>query len=183
MKLKAKIEPRITLNMDGTENFTFSAPAHTARIMEAEKLLDAEVEIEIKVYRKKRSLDANALAWVMIDRIAQKMNISKTEVYRNAIRDIGGVCTIVCVKKEAVPMLRASWEKHGIGWTVDEMFSKLPGCVTAVLYYGSSMYDSQQMSGLINHLMQDAEALGIPTATPQEIEYALNRWGKEDKKA
>lgn len=34
-------------------------------------LKDHDVRVEIKKWRKKRSLDANAYAWVLIDKIAQ----------------------------------------------------------------------------------------------------------------
>ena len=39
-----------------------------------------------------------------------------------------------------------------------------------ILYYGSSTYDTQQMSLLIDHIVQDAKALGIETMTPAELE-------------
>ena len=38
-----------------------------------------------------------------------------------------------------------------------------------VLYYGSSVYDTKQMSALIDHIVQDCKALGIETKTPAEI--------------
>ena len=65
-------------------------------------LEDHDVRVEIKKWRKKRSLDANAYAWVLIDKIAQATGVPKTEVYRKVIREIGGVSEIVCVRTEAV---------------------------------------------------------------------------------
>ena len=93
----------------------------------------------------------------------------KTEVYRNAIKEIGGVSDAVCVQNSAVNHLRDMWSKKGLGWQSDVMPSKIPGCSVVVLYYGSSEYDTEQMSRLIDYLVQDAEALGIETRTPQEI--------------
>ena len=57
-----------------------------------------DVSIEVKKFRKKRSLDANALAWLLIDRISEATGEDKTTVYRNAIKEIGGVSEMVCVQ-------------------------------------------------------------------------------------
>ena len=141
-----------------------------------DELKDFEVDITIKKLRKKRSLDANAYSWVLIDKIAETLSLTREEVYREAIRNIGGVSEIVCVREEAFDRLKAIWGAKGIGWQVDQMPSKLPGCVIAILYQGSSSYDTKQMSALIDQLIQDAQALGIPTATPDEIENLKSLW-------
>lgn len=181
-RLLARLDSKITLNLDGTENISFSAPRGTAKRLEECELFGIEVEISIKPYHKRRSLDANALAWVLIDKLAQRLRISKAEVYRQTIRDIGGVSFTVCVPEKAVASLCDKWETNGLGWQAEAFASKIEGCRNVTLYYGSSTYDSEQMSQLIDHLMQDCEALGIPTATPEQIEEALKRWGKEGKK-
>ena len=133
-------------------------------------------EYELVKAKKRRSLDANAYAWTLIDKIAAAVRITKTEVYRNAIKDIGGVSDTVCIKDEAVEKLRAGWSKHGLGWQADTMPSKIPGCTNVVLYYGSSAYSTQQMSILIDQLIADAKALGIETMPPDRLEALLNDW-------
>jgi len=80
------------------------------------------------------------------------------------------VSETVCVQDKAVDRLRQGWEQNGIGWQTDTMPSKLKGCTNVILYYGSSTYDTQQMSLLIDHIVQDAKALGIETMTPAELE-------------
>lgn len=141
-----------------------------------DSMCDKQVSIEIKPAAKRRSLDANAYCWVLIDRIAEKTGVKKTEVYRNAIREIGGVSDTICVMDKAVDRLRSGWEKNGIGWQTDTAKSKVEGCTNVILYYGSSVYDSRQMAQLIDSLIQDAEALGIPTITDKEAERLLGRW-------
>lgn len=140
-------------------------------------LKDAPVNVEIKKAANKRSRDANAFAWVLIDRIAEKMHLGKSDVYRSAIREIGGVSETVCVRDKAVDRLRSGWEKNGIGWQTETMPSKLPGCTNVVLYYGSSTYDTAQMSRLIDLLIQEAEQLGIPTLKDEATEL-LGKWEK-----
>ena len=95
---------RLTVELDGDFRKQF------------DRFKDIDVRIEIKKYRKKRSKDANAYAWVLIDRIAAALSLSKEEVYRNAIKSIGGVSEAVCVLDSALDRLTEGWEKQGLGW-------------------------------------------------------------------
>lgn len=142
-------------------------------------LEDHDVRVEIKKWRKKRSLDANAYAWVLIDKIAQATGVPKTEVYRQAIREIGGVSDIVAVPDNAVDKFREGWSKQGIGWQTEILDSK-PGYKRIVVYYGSSTYDTQQMAALIDSLVQEAQALGIETLPPHEIARLNSLWGERN---
>lgn len=139
------------------------------------------LDIQIAPHRKKRSLDANAYAWVLIDKLAECNGVTKEEVYREAIRNVGGNSSIVCVESGKSDELRAGWAKHGLGWITEVMPSKIMGCVNMILYYGSSTYDTAQMSRLINNLVQDCDALGIQTKTPNEIVNLLSLWEKKGK--
>ena len=133
-------------------------------------------EYEIKARKGSRSLDSNAYAWVLIDKLAAATNIPKSDVYRRAFREVGGNSEIVCVKAEAAPMLRKVWESRGLGWQTEEDVSKLPGCVNVILYYGSSTFDRRQMSRFIDGLIQDAKAVGIETMTPDNLKLLLDSW-------
>lgn len=124
---------------------------------------DKEYELTIKEYRKRRSKDANAYFWEFLDKLAVKLNIGKTELYRELIRDIGGNSTTVCVKEEAADALVKHWEHNGLGWVADVMNSKIDGCKNVILYTGSSEYDTAQMSRLIDRLIWECNILGIDT--------------------
>lgn len=143
-----------------------------------DELHDVEVDVKITKHRNKRSLDANAYAWVLIDKIAAKRSMSKAEVYRNAIKDIGGVSDVVCIQNKAKQTMIDIWKRNGIGWQVEEMESKIPGCTNLVLYKGSSVYDAKQMSALIDSLVQDAQSIGIETRSPEEIESLLKEYDR-----
>lgn len=133
-------------------------------------------EYELVKTKKRRSLDANAYAWVLVDKIAAAIRIPKEEVYQNTIKGIGGVSDIVCVKDAAVDKLRQNWSRNGLGWQTETMPSKIAGCTNVVLYYGSSAYDTKQMSALIDRLIEDAKALDIETLPPDRLEALLNGW-------
>lgn len=149
---------RVTIEIDGDFRADF------------EQLREKDVDVSIKKYRAKRSLDANGYAWVLIDKIAARMGLTKAEVYRDHIRHIGGVSEIVCVRDQAVERLRDGWQKNGLGWQTETLPSKLEGCTNIVLYYGSSTYDTRQMSALIDSLVDTAKGLGIETMSPEELE-------------
>lgn len=161
--------------MDGSWNLSLSCDGEARKIWD--KYQGKDISVEVKLYRQKRSLDANAYCWVLIDQIANKMRITKEEVYREAIRSIGGVSETVCVQDRAVDRLRQGWQQNGIGWQTDTMPSKIPGCTNVILYYGSSTYDTRQMSALIDHVVQDAKALGIETMPPGELAALIGGQG------
>ena len=137
-----------------------------------------KLTIKIGKYAKKRSLDANAYCFVLIGKIAEKTNIPKEEVYRSAIKQIGGNYDVVCVQDKAVQSLCDAWERNGLGWQTDTFPSKIDGCTNVALYYGSSTYDVPTMSRLIDNIVQDCKALGIETKSSEELDSLLGVWGK-----
>jgi len=140
-------------------------------------LRDKEIDIEIKRHRSKRSLDANAYAWVLINKIAEKVRLSPVEVYCQLIREIGGNREIVPVRNDAAETWRRNWESRGIGWICEVLSeSKLPGYTNMACFYGSSAYDTAQMSALIDSAIEDAKELGIEYLPPREIERMLSKW-------
>lgn len=146
------------------------------RIMDELKDKD-KLAIEIKQYRERRSLDANAYFWVLCDKLAERLHKGKTEIYREYIKDIGGVSETVCVKNAAVKRLCEGWSKNGIGWQTETFESKLEGCTNVVLYYGSSTFSTAQMSALLDLVIQDCHDQGIVTETPNQIAEMKARWG------
>lgn len=154
---------------DGLALLTVSGGAELAELFDTWQ----GKQVEIKQKRPKRSLDANAYAWVLLDKLAEKLNRTKVEIYRMEIRSIGGVSETVCVRDVAVEKLIEGWTHNGLGWFADTMPSKIKGCTNVVLYYGSSTYDSKQMSALIDAIVQDCKSVNIETMTPDQI-AALN---------
>lgn len=160
-----------TISFEVNEKWDFKQMVDDMR--ECEKL-----SIEVKPYRERRSLDANAYFFVLVDKLAEKLNTTKEEIYRNAIKEIGGVSETICVRDKAVKRLCESWSKNGLGWQTDTFPSKIEGCTNVILYYGSSTYDTAQMSRLIDNIVQDCKAVGIETRTPDEIANLLSMWGE-----
>ena len=134
-------------------------------------------DLEVKEHREKRSLDANAYAWVLIHKLAAAMGMPPVEVYRLAIRDVGDNCTPMCVREKDVGRLVKSWESNGLGWPVDDLGpSQVPGCRNLLAYHGSSTYNTKQMSRMIDNLVQDCKALDIETLPPEKLALLKGDW-------
>lgn len=138
-------------------------------------LKDLPLEVEIKRQRKKRSKNANDYLWVLCDKIAENQRISAEEVYRKEIRE-AGVYEPLSVKNEDVERFSKAWESRGIGWFTLLVDNSFPGYKKIHAYYGSSTYDAAEMSRLIESTINDAKALGIATATPQELSLLMDEW-------
>lgn len=134
-------------------------------------------DMEVKEHRKKRSLDANAYAWVLIGKIADALRMPPTEIYRQAIQNVGGNYEIIPIKAEAAEHFKQIWEAKGLGWPcVDMGKSKLDGYRNLRAYYGSSTYDTRQMSQLIDNLVQDCRALDIEVKSDEELASLMGAW-------
>ena len=135
--------------------------------------------VEIEPLRKPRSINANSYMWVICDKIAKKIHNTKEDIYRHAIREVG-VWDDVPRPTDKVQEHIETWDSIGIGWFSEEMrFSKLNGYTVVRDYYGSSVYNSKQMSVLIDYIVDQAKELDIETMTPAELERMKAEWGKK----
>ncbi len=136
--------------------------------------LDPKKEYEIKEHKEKRSLDANGYCWVLCKKIADKLHITKEEVYRKNIKEMGKY-EILPIRNEAVETFINAWTGKGIGWICESLAkSKFDGFTNLIAYYGSSVYDSKEMVLLLDSIIQEAQALDIETLTPDEIANLKN---------
>ena len=135
--------------------------------------------VEIKEYREKRSLDANAYAWQLIGKLAAKLSqsgavITPQQVYREAIRDVGGNYEVIPVRDDALDHWREIWTGRGLGWVCEVIGkSKIEGYTNTRCFYGSSVYDKAQMSRLISIIVEECKAAGVETMTPAELASLL----------
>ena len=168
MKIKGRLV-EVSFSFGGKPRLTIETADRNALLSGFDELHEEEVVVEVKRYSPRRSLDANGFYWLLCGKLAEKTGVGMAEIYRNHVRNIGGNYEVYCGKTEAVEKLIKAWEKNGLGWIAETTPSKLEGCTNAILYYGSSTYDSRQMSRLIDQMVQDCKEQGIQTETPAEI--------------
>ncbi len=136
-------------------------------------------DVTIKPHRERRSLDANAYCWVLLDKLAEVLQVKKEDLYREYIRDIGGNSETVCVRNKAVDKLVDGWRHNGIGWQTETFPSKISGCTNVTLYYGSSTYDTVQMSRLIDLIIEDCREQGIEILQPEKLAAMMEGWDEQ----
>lgn len=130
-----------------------------------------------KKEKKRRSLDANSYAWVLIDKIAAKVGSAPMDVYRNAVRDTGGVS----LAPDEVPLDRIEqYIREFVGGHLGRQVKIFPsytfGCVNVIRVLGSSDYDTAQMARLIDGLQAEAEILDIEVRDPAWVQSLLDSW-------
>lgn len=131
---------------------------------------DKTYELTIEKKSEKRSNDANRYFWELVGKLSAKLRISPEDVYRHFIKDVGGNYEVLPVRDEAVETWIKNWKSRGIGWVCDIIGeSKLRGYTNVICYYGSSTYNSQQFSRLVELCVTECKAQGIETMTPQEL--------------
>lgn len=134
-----------------------------------------EIELSISLPKTRRSKDANAYAWVLLGKLALKLRQPKELVYRDLIRRIGGNYEVLEMNSEAVSKFREIWSAKGSGW-VCEVLDQTEYRTEVAAYYGSSVYDTRQMSALIDEIITECRLNGIETITPKEKEELLAAW-------
>ena len=171
-------DPQVVQQYRAGARISFAIPSDqlTAAKLLADELREGEISLECKKWRQRRSLDANAYMWTLVDKIAKKTRQKPADVYRHAIKEIPGNSTLVCVQDKAKDVLQQQWQAKGLGWQTEELPSKIDGCTNILLFYGSSVYTTSQMSLLIDSIVDEAKELGIETLTPYELEGMKAQW-------
>lgn len=176
--MKAKIKD-ISFSRDGNTIVSFVLPGNVSA--EFDDYTNKDIDLTVKHFSKKRSMDANAYAWVLIGKMAAVLRLTTSEVYRSIIREIGGNSEIIAVRNDAVETWIKAWESHGIGWQTEIFNDKRGDGFTDIMcWYGSSIYDTRQMSALLEQIVTEAKQLGIETLTPRELAALNQNW--EDRK-
>lgn len=83
------------------------------------------------------------------------------------------------VNKAIQRSLTKACARHGLGWIAEPFERQIPGCTNVNVYYGSSTYDTAQMSRLIDLVVFDCKENGIETMTPEDLARLKGAWTVE----
>ena len=158
----------------GQWNITFTMNEASA-INEVNNIQSCEkLSIKAVKHRNKRSLDANAYCWVILQKIAEVLHQDKWNVYLEMLGKYG-VFTHIIVKPNVVDKVKEEWR------TVKELGEVNVNGVTGIqlqCYFGSSTYNTKEMSVLIDGIVYEAKELGIETLPPDELERMKVEWNQ-----
>ena len=128
----------------------------------------------LEVAKQKRSSDQNRYMWELIQQIADCAGVRPNDVYRHAIREAGKYID-VRVENVAYETFCRTWSDKGVGWWTEVIDGAFSG-KTVRAYYGTSSYNSLEMSILIDWVIDEAHWYDIETETPEQIARRKAQW-------
>lgn len=173
-EIKATIQ-NLSFDLNGGAILSFKLQGSDGRAV-YDEYNGKDLTLKISKFSPKRSKNANAYFWELCGRLSEKLNIPKDEVYREQIRHVGVYKDFQGISVPDAKTLRTAWEMLGTGWITEQVDYDTSETVTVRCYYGSSQYNTRQMSRLIDNIVQDCEAVGINTMTPQELSLLKSEW-------
>lgn len=159
----------------GGYNITFSTAELPSGIND---IADSKLTVTAKKYRRKRSLDANAYSWVLLDKIAKAMRTTSEEIYEEMLRRYGYPLydedekpVVISLKADIdISVLDIHLKLIGEGHVKDKLFKHYK------VIRGQSTYNTKEMSTFIDGIVSEAKDLGIETLTPDELERMKSAW-------
>ncbi len=131
---------------------------------------DDDKEYEVKEHKQKRSLDANAYYWVLVNKIAEALNQKKEYIHREMLRFYSETYSVLLPAEQDITGLIKYYDVESTIKRGDKLFKVYKA------YLPSSEMNTKQMSKLIDGVVSEAKQLGIETLTPNEIEELKLRW-------
>lgn len=144
-------------------------------IQEDSKILTIQIGLneEIEVKRKKRSKNSNSYFWELLQQLCLEMNLDVIQEYKKRVKELG-IFKQWELDTINVPTFEKLWQDRGIAWFTEKV-EEIGNKTIINAYYGSSSYNSKQMSKLIDNLVQDCKQIGIPTLDEIEIEELIKK--------
>lgn len=131
---------------------------------------DREKIFEIKEKKRRRSLNANAYAWLLIGKLADVLRISKDECYILMLKRYGQSEMVSVVSEIDVRGYFKYYEEVGKTFLQGKNFTHYR------VFKGSSEYDTREMSILVDGIVSEAKEVGIDVITPDELEKLKSLW-------
>lgn len=144
---------------------------------------EQKLTVEIKKYRKKRSLNANAYFHVLVNKIARALGNGDEETKKNLVLDYG----VVAKDKNGLNVgfkLPESVDVRTIYPYVKLFDTRQEGKVKFncyLVYKATHEMDTAEMAKLIDGAIEVARELGIETDTPEQLARYKETWTKGEK--
>lgn len=157
-------------------------------LAEAEKLKEKELSIEVKQYRKKRSLDQNSYFHVLLSKLAEALKVSKPYMKNFLLNRYGQYDTmdgklIEFILKDDLYDDVEQWENIHLKPTSHT--TEMGNGQLYRLYYklkGSHEMNTEEMNALIDGTISECRDCGIVTDTPDALARMKALWGEQNEK-
>ncbi len=135
-----------------------------------------KLSIKAVKHRNRRSLDSNAYAWVLMQKIAEAIHSDRWTVYLEMLKKYSREFTFVICKENAIERLKELYRT-----TIDLGEVNVNGTTghQMQVFFGSSTFDTKAMSVFIDGIVSECKEMGIETLPPEEIERMKAAWGNQ----
>lgn len=177
---------RIQFDESGKPELVLSLVANKIKLMAAIVNLKEiiakgkQLSVEIKQFRKGRSLDANAYFHLLVSKIAQAMNLGEDETKVKLVLEYGTIMRDENGEKVGFK-LPASVNVNQIykyaKW-FDERIENGHKFNCYIIYEHTHNLDTKQMARLIDGTVYEAKELDLEVLTPKELSLLKQEWGR-----
>lgn len=142
-----------------------------------DKTKDKDLTLEIKIFRQKRSLNANKYFHKLVELIAEATNSSHTEIHNRLIAEYGqrDMDLNNVILEDSIPYEKIA-TIHLRPTTRTQILDNGKLYRVYFVMRGSHTYDTKEMARLIDGTVSEAKELGIETLPPDEIEKMKALW-------
>lgn len=185
MKFSAKIK-EIGRTCDGNITITLESTRINAEEINALSKFD-RLGVEIKKYRRKRSLDANSYYWLLVGKIQDVIGSSSNCIHNMMLDRYGefartgdGSLIPFCIRDDIdylefpYPHLKPTQKTLSKGNRVYRWYYQIKG---------SSEYNTAEMSRLIDGIVSECKEMGIETLPAEELERMMEVYGRKMERA
>lgn len=148
-------------------------------ISEIDKLIGKKLRVIAKIFRQKRSLDSNAYAWHLMQEIAESIGSTKDAVYIDMLQKYSRAFTHMIVHPEVIPRLA---EDYRVVIDLGEVLVNGKIGHQIQLYFGSSKFDTKEMSVFLDGIISECRDLGIDVIPQSDIDKLNAEWDVARKK-
>lgn len=134
---------------------------------------DKDAKFEIKLYKPKRTLRANAYYWELLNELANVMRIGKDEMHFKMLQRYGQVEMISALAEIDMSGYLRYYTEAGESELNGKLFKHYK------VYKGSSEMDTREMSILIHGLVDECREQGIPTLEDIEIGKMMEKYEEQ----
>lgn len=146
-----RIKGKLKLNNGGALLF------ETTAILPLE--LEKDYTIEIKPYKSSRSLEQNSMLWGIIQQMSDKTGNDPMDIYIAALENANAKFEYIAALPEAEDSLKKVF--RAVKPVSTFVSNKGVNMITYKCWIGSSRFDTQEMTKLIDFVIQKAEELSI----------------------
>jgi len=171
--MKGKIQS-LNISLDGKQILTLQIDDDFRS--QYNELFERNIEVTIKPYKPKRSLNANAKSWLLTDKLAEKLliagvKVSKEEMHAEMIFRYGQVALDdngeqICISTKhnvKLPEFYPYAKEIGVSELNGKVFTHYR------IYRGSHTYDSKEMYIFLLGIIEECKEQGIETLSPEEL--------------